>query len=177
MALARGGPDSMSNVRGRVTLDMRVNFLKGVGERRADLLRRLGVVTAGDLLRHIPHRYEDASTISPVATLAPGMEATVIGMVISKGVLPTRRGLRIFQVVLRDSSGMIEVSWPGQPYLDRVIAKEDTLLVSGTVKFFQGRQLQAREFVNLGPDVEDSSQGRVLSVYPTTEGLPVDQTP
>jgi ATP-dependent DNA helicase RecG len=101
------------------------------------------------------------------------MDATVIGTVISKGVLPTRRGLRIFQVVLRDDSGMIEVAWPGQPYLDRVIEKNDVLLVTGTVRFYHGRQLQSREFVNLGADAEGTAQGRVLAVYPATEGLSV----
>jgi len=159
--------------RPRISLDTPVTYLKGVGERRSTLLRRLGIVTAGDLLRHIPHRYEDASTVAPIATLATGMDATVIGTVVSKGVLPTRRGLKIFQVVLADSSGMIEVSWPGQSYLDRVIEKQDVLLVTGTVRFYHGRQLQAREFVNLGADAEDTSQGRVLAVYPTTEGLSV----
>jgi ATP-dependent DNA helicase RecG len=157
----------------RVTLDTPVTYLKGVGERRSALLRRLGIVTAGDLLHHIPHRYEDASTISPIAGLATGMDATVMGTVISKGVLPTRRGLRIFQVVLRDDSGMIEVAWPGQPFLDRVIDKNDVLLVTGTVRFYHGRQLQSREFVNLGAGAEGTAQGRVLAVYPATEGLSV----
>lgn len=159
--------------RGSVRLDMPVTYLKGVGERRAALLRRLGIVTAGDLLTHVPHRYEDASTVSPIAALSVGMDATIVGTVISKGVLPTRRGLRIFQVVLRDDSGMIEVSWPGQPFLDRVIEKQDVLLVTGTIRFFHGRQLQAREYVNLGADAVGLEQGRVLAVYPTTEGLPV----
>jgi ATP-dependent DNA helicase RecG len=138
---------------------------------RADALRRLGIITAGDLLFHIPHRYEDASTVAPISTLETGMNATVIGRVLSKGVLPTRRGLRIFQAVLRDASGMIEVAWPGQPYLDRTIQKGDTLLVTGTVRFYHGRQLQPREFINLGEDEEGTDKGRVLSVYPATEGL------
>ena len=152
-------------------LETAVNFLKGVGPARAEALRRLGVITAGDLLFHIPHRYEDASTVSPISSLETGMQATVIGRVISKGVIPTRRGLRIFQAVLRDDSGMIEVGWPGQPFLDRTIQKGDTLLVSGSVKFFHGRQLQPREFINLGDDDEGTAHGRVLSVYPATEGL------
>ena len=142
---------------------------------RAEALRRLGIMTAGDLLYHIPHRYEDASTVSPIATLQPGMQATVIGRVISKGVLPTRKGLRIFQAVLKDDSGMIEAAWPGQPFLDRVISKGDVLLVTGTVRFFHGRQLQCREFVNLGEDDSGTTQGRVLSVYPATEGLSFKQ--
>jgi len=154
----------------RLRLDMPVTYLKGVGPARAEALAKLGVLTAGDLLFHIPHRYEDASTVAPISSLETGMHGTVIGRVISKGVIPTRRGLRIFQAVLRDDSGMIEVAWPGQPYLDRAIQKGDTLLVSGNVRFFHGRQLQPREFINLGDD-EGTTQGRVLSVYPATEGL------
>jgi ATP-dependent DNA helicase RecG len=155
----------------KLYLDMPVTYLKGVGPRRAESLRRLGIVTARDLLYHIPHRYEDASTIRPISSLEPGMDATVIGRVVSKGIIPTRRGLRIFQAVVRDDSGVIEASWPGQPFLDRSIAKDDLLLLSGAVRFFHGRQLQPREFVNLGSDAESFAEGRVLSVYPATEGL------
>jgi ATP-dependent DNA helicase RecG len=99
------------------------------------------------------------------------MSATVIGRVMSKGVLPTRRGLRIFQAVLRDDSGMIEAAWPGQPFLDRSIQTGDLLLATGPVRYYHGRQLAPREFVNLGDDEADTTQGRVLSVYPATEGL------
>jgi len=155
----------------RLFLDTPITYLKGVGPARAEALHRLGVHTAGELLFHIPHRYEDASTVAPIASLETGMQGTVIGRVISKGILPTRRGLRIFQVVLKDASGMIEAAWPGQPYLDRSIQKGDTLLVTGSVRFFHGRQLQPREFINLGEDEGGTDQGRVLSVYPATEGL------
>lgn len=156
---------------GRVRLDTPINFLKGIGPARAEILRKLGIITAGDLLWHVPRRYEDASTVRRIASLEPGMDATIIGRVISKGVIPTRKGLRIFQAVVRDESGIIEASWPGQPFLDRVIHKDDTLLLSGSVRFFHGRQLNPREYVNLGPDENPTSGGRVLSVYPATEGI------
>jgi ATP-dependent DNA helicase RecG len=156
---------------GKLYLDMPVNYLKGVGPARAELLRRLGIVTARDLLYLIPHRYEDASTISPIASLEPGMDGTIIGKVISKGIIPTRKGLRIFQAVLQDDSGMIEASWPGQPFLDRSIEKGDIMLLTGSVRFFHGRQLQPREYVQLGKDDSDIKGGKVLAVYPATEGL------
>jgi ATP-dependent DNA helicase RecG len=158
-----------------VSLDMPVQFLKGVGERRAEAFARLGVRSAGDLLYHVPRRYEDASTITPIASVSVGNDVTVIGRVISKGVLPTRKGLRIFQAVIRDQSGMIEASWPGQAYLDRSIAKGDVLLLTGPCRFFHGRQLQPREYVNLGSEDSGSAAGRVLAVYPATEGLTVRQ--
>ncbi|HEY0779576.1 MAG TPA: ATP-dependent DNA helicase RecG [Gemmatirosa sp.] len=159
----------------RLTLDTPVTYIKGVGPARADALARLGVHTARDLLLHVPHRYEDASTVTRIAALEPGMEGTVIGRVVSKGVVPTRKGLRIFQAVVQDASGMLEASWPGQPFLDRVIQKNDMLLLSGSVRFFHGRQLQPREFVNLGPEDAGTVGGRVLSVYPATEGLSFKQ--
>jgi ATP-dependent DNA helicase RecG len=167
--MSGGGPQGSAS--GKVYLDMPVTYLKGVGPRRAESLRRLGIITARDLLYHIPHRYEDASTVSPISSLEPGMDATIVGRVVSKGIIPTRKGLRIFQAVIRDDSGHIEASWPGQPFLDRVISKDDTLLLSGSVRFFHGRQLQPREYVNLGTDPTALDEGRVLSVYPATEGL------
>jgi ATP-dependent DNA helicase RecG len=158
-----------------IELSTPVTYLKGVGPRRAEALRRLDIVTAGDLLYHLPHRYEDASTVSPISSLEPGMDATVLGRVISKGVIPTRKGLRVFQAVVRDASGIIEASWPGQPFLDRTISRDDVLLLSGPVRFFHGRQLQPREYVNMGRADEEGLDGgmggRVLSVYPATEGL------
>lgn len=163
MSAPRGGA--------RQTLETAVEFLSGVGPRRAEALRRLNIFTARDLLFHIPHRYEDASTVSPIARLRIGDDATVIGTVISKGILPTRKGLRVFQAVVEDSSGLIEVGWPGQPWLDRQIQKGDQLLLSGPVRFYHGRQLSPREFVNLGPEGESTGGGRVLAVYPATEGL------
>jgi ATP-dependent DNA helicase RecG len=154
-------------------LDRPIQFLKGVGPKRADLLKKMGLLNARDLLFHVPHRYEDASTITKISALDPGMEATIIGRVVSKGVLPTRRGLRIFQAVVRDASGLIECSWPGQPFLDRILKKGDLLLLSGTVRFYHGRQFQPREYTVIAAEGEESSEetGAIFPVYPATEGL------
>jgi len=155
------------------SLERPVQFLKGVGPGRAPLLQKLGLLTARDVLYHAPHRYEDASTITRIAALATGMDATIVGRVVSAGVLPTRRGLRIFQAVVRDETGMVECAWPGQPYLERVIHKGDLLLLSGPVKFFHGRQLQPREFTVIAGEGETAAEegGVLFPVYPATEGL------
>jgi ATP-dependent DNA helicase RecG len=143
-----------------------------VGPQRADALARVGVRTTRDLLYHTPRRYEDASTVARISSLEVGMDATVIGEVTSKGVLPTRVGLRVFNLLLRDASGQIECSWPGQPFLDQTFRKGDTLLVTGPVKFFHGRQIQPREYEILGRAGEEAAaEGKVLPIYPATEGF------
>ncbi len=153
-------------------LDGPAQFLKGVGPRRAEALGRLGVHTVRDLLFHVPRRYEDASTVSRIADLQIGTDATVIGEITSKGVIRTRSGLRIFQAILADGSGRIECSWPGQPFLDRSLHKGDIVLVAGPVRVFQSRQIQPREFVVLGRAGEErDASGKVLPIYPATEGL------
>ncbi|MEA3246596.1 MAG: ATP-dependent DNA helicase RecG, partial [Gemmatimonadota bacterium] len=159
----------------RRSLDMQAMYLQGVGPARADALRRLGIFTVRDLLMHVPHRYEDASTISPVQRLRVGDDATIFGRVVSKGIIPTRKGLRVFQAVVKDASGMIECAWPGQPFLDRSIKVGDALLLAGSVRFFHGRQFAPRETVNLGADENATAAGRVLAVYPATEGMSFKQ--
>jgi ATP-dependent DNA helicase RecG len=164
---------STSSVSAYSDLERPVQFLKGVGPKRATLLQRMGLLTARDLLYHVPHRYEDASTVAPIASLEPGMDATIVGRVVSKGVLPTRKGLRIFQAVVRDTTGLIECAWPGQPFLDRAVARGDLLVVRGTVRFYHGRQFQPRDFTVLAREGEEAPEegGRIFPVYPATEGL------
>jgi len=154
--------------------DTRIQFLKGIGERRAETLARLGIQTARDLLWHLPHRYIDASTVTPLAKARVGDDVACLGQVVSKGVLPTRRGLRIFHAVLKDASGVLECTWPGQAFLDRSINVGQTLLVAGPVRFYHGRQMVPREFLVLAEasgDDDGLGQGKILPVYPATEGL------
>jgi ATP-dependent DNA helicase RecG len=171
MASARAPGSRESGV---IRLDMPVKFLKGIGERRAEQLERLGIHTARDLLWHLPHRYVDASSVTPLVRAEIGQEVACVGRVVAKGVLPTRRGLRIFHAVLRDDSGVLECVWPGQAFLDRTIAVGQTLLVSGPVRFYHGRQLAPREYVILAEaegEADPLAAGKVLPVYPATEGL------
>ena len=167
-------------------LDRPVQFLKGVGPRRADAFVKLGITSARDFLYHVPRRYDDASTVEPIGRLEVGMEGSAIGRVRSKGVIPTRRGLRIFQAVLEDDSGMITLAWPGQPWLDRKLREGDTLLVTGKVRFYHGRQMQPREYTVLerasarpgtgarggAEKPVDRNAGTVFVTYPATEELP-----
>jgi ATP-dependent DNA helicase RecG len=157
-----------------LTLSSPVKFLKGVGPKRAEALQRLAIRTVGDLLYHVPHRYLDATTVTPLARAGVGQEVTCVGRVVSTGVLPTRRGLRVFRAVLKDDSGLLECAWPGRPFLERQIKKGQLLLVTGPVRYYHGKQLVPQEFIVLAEpdDAGDAGDpGVVLPVYPATEGL------
>src|SRR5258705_288374 len=158
----------------KLQLNSPVKFLKGVGPKRAEALQRLGIRTAGDLLYHTPHRYLDATTVTPLARAAIHQEVTCVGRVVSTGLLPTRPGLRVFRAVLKDSSGLLECAWPGRPFLERQIKKGQLLLVTGPVRYYHGKQIVPHEFIVLAePDEGEGTgdPGLVLPVYPATEGL------
>ena len=148
-----------------------MQFLKGIGEKRAEAFARLGVTSVQDLLFHIPHRYIDASALTPMAKARVGDDVACVGTVVSKGVLPTRKGLRIFHAVLRDESGVLECAWPGQAFLDRVVMPGQVVLVAGPIRFYHGRQMAPRELVILGDANDPTNSGRIIPVYPATEGL------
>jgi len=157
-------------------LDKPVQFLKGVGPRRAEALARMRILCARDLLYHVPRRYDDASTITPLELAQVGMNVTAVGEVRSKGVVPTRSGLRIFQAVIQDDTGIITCAWPGQPWVERGMRVGDRILVTGPVKFFHGRQIQPREHTLLarasdGTPSPDSA-GRIFAIYPASDELP-----
>ena len=154
-------------------LDKPVQFLKGVGPRRAESLARMGILTARDLLYHVPRRYDDASTITPLSRLEVGMDVTAVGVVRNKGVVPTRSGLRIFQAVIRDDTGIITCSWPGQPWLDRTLRVGDRILVTGPVKFFHGRQIQPREHTLLARAPAERRTHTAISDNPAATSTPL----
>ena len=76
-----------------------LQYLKGVGPRRAADLQRVGLATVEDLLYRFPTRYEDRGAFRTIASLRPGMVSSVLGEVISCGIKPTRRPrFKIFEM-------------------------------------------------------------------------------
>jgi len=61
-----------------IPLDTPLQFLKGVGPRRAADLQRVGLATVEDLLYRFPIRYEDRATFQTIASLKPGAAASVV---------------------------------------------------------------------------------------------------
>jgi ATP-dependent DNA helicase RecG len=147
-----------------------LQYVKGVGPRRAADLARAGLQTVEDLLFRLPRRYEDRSRFQPIASLKPGAPAAVLGEVLHCGVATTRRpGFSLFTALVQDASGQVKVVWPNQPYLKDVIQPHQRLVLFGRAEYWgsRGLQLTAPEFEILADDGEGEPlhTGRIVPIY------------
>jgi ATP-dependent DNA helicase RecG len=112
-----------------------LQFLKGVGPRKAADLKRAGLVTVEDLLYRLPFRYEDRSRMQPIASLRPGQKAAVLGEIKSANLaLTRRRGFKIFHIVLGDATGAVRCTWMNQAFLADILKPHLQVVVFGDVK-------------------------------------------
>ncbi len=146
-----------------------LQFLKGVGPRRAADLERAGLTTVEDLLYRFPIRYEDRSRLQPIATLRPGQVASIAGRVLACGLRSTRRpGFKIFEAAIDDGSGSLRAAWLNQPFLRDVFARGQHVVLFGAVEMRGSASLQ---LTNPQYEILDDEEGetihtgRVVPVY------------
>jgi ATP-dependent DNA helicase RecG len=165
-------------------LQLPLQFLKGVGPRKAADLKKAGLHTVEDLLFRFPRRYEDRSRLQTIISLRPGMTAAISGEVLNAGLAQTRRpGFRLFQAIVQDPSGQIQVVWPNQAFLKDVIRPHQRLVLFGKVEFWGSRGLQitdpefeiirdeadgGREPGAGSREVDTLHTGRIVPVYERT---------
>jgi ATP-dependent DNA helicase RecG len=112
-----------------------LQYLKGVGPRRAADFEHAGLHTVEDLLYRFPIRYEDRSHLQSIASLRPGRTASIAARILSCGLRSTRRpGFKIFEALVADESGPLRAVWLNQPFLRDVFAAGQHVVLYGAVE-------------------------------------------
>ena len=173
-----------------ITLDTEIAKLPGITRPQLKALERLGLITARDLLFYYPREHLDYARQVPISKLVAGETVTIVGTVKRCNCFTSPRNpkLSIFQLTLRDRTGQIDVNrffagarfasrgW--QEKQKRQYPKGATVAASGLVKKNKyGTTLETPELeVLAGPDTQAESLkiGRLLPVYPLTEGVSAD---
>lgn len=153
--------------------DSPVQYLRGVGPSRAALLSRLGISTVHDLLLHLPRRHEDRRNPTPLGRLTEGAYQVAVARVERVQTVRTRRGTTLVRAGLVDTTGAAHAIWFNQPYLGQRLSRSQQVSLYGRVERMGGRlQFVSPEVEVLEPDAESWQIGRLVPVYPSTEGLP-----
>jgi ATP-dependent DNA helicase RecG len=144
--------------------------LRGAGPRLAEAAAELGIGSLGDLLWHVPHSYRDRTTLSEIAELRTGQEATVLAEVRSARVRPTRRRrLTIVEATVADDSGPTKAVWFNQPWLADQLTPGTRVLINGKLDR-TGLRVSAHEVV--GADAGGGGRGSPAGLH-TTGIVPV----
>ncbi len=138
----------------------------------AKRLEKLDIVTFKDFLYHIPSRYEDYSLISNISNIQPGEIVTIKGTIIDIKNTYTRKFTTIQKAKVEDKTGIIEITWFNQPFLTRVIHKDDQIALSGkTEQFLNKIVLQSPDYEIITENAEQIHTGRLVPIYPETKGV------
>jgi ATP-dependent DNA helicase RecG len=160
-------PEALPSLRA----DSPVSKLPGVGKAGEARFARLGVATAGDAVYLFPRRFNDFSELRTIAALQPGNQVqTVVAEVFSIREMRYGRRVKGAEAVLQDRSGALRAVWFNKPYIARQLAEGQQVVVAGKVRLYRGRlQMENPEVEPVDADV--TAAGRLVPVYPATQGL------
>jgi ATP-dependent DNA helicase RecG len=159
-----------------------LQVIKGVGPKLTDLLAKRGVRNVEDALYLLPHRYEDRRQVQAIVRLRPGMTEVFSGKVLSADMTATKAGRRFFEAIVADDSGSVTLKWfnSNPTFMKRVWRVDRVGVFTGEVAQF-GYQREVHhpdvEWIEAGRSVADVlaadpvNFGRIVPVYPLTEGL------
>jgi ATP-dependent DNA helicase RecG len=148
-----------------------VKRVHGIGDKRSDVLKVVGIHTVADLLGFLPYRYLDRSTETPLSMLPTDREVTGVGEVVGSRFVPGRRPR--FVATVKDESGKLDCVWfAGYKYVKDAFQIGDWVSLGGKVTAFRGQRQMVHPEVEVlsGPDEEDDRihTGGIVPLYRTT---------
>jgi ATP-dependent DNA helicase RecG len=152
-------------------LEAPLTTIAGIGPKSAKTLRKLNLETLGDLLWHLPRRYDDYSQLKTINRLWYGEEVTVIGTVDDIQVRTVRSGrMKLVETVISDGSGTLRATWFNQPWIADRLRPGRPIVLSGKVDQYLGRlTMNNPEWEAL--DRKQLHTNRIVPVYPLTAGV------
>ncbi len=166
-------PSSRSRVQRTVvnqSIDSPVTVIRGISSSLATKFSRLGVKTVRDLLYFFPHRHLDYSQRKSISQLTEGEEETIVANVWQAQEIRLG-GRRSTEAVVGDETGNIRIVWFNNPYLAKKLTTNTQIVVSGRVSLFNGRYVFESPEWELVEDRELIHTGRLVPLYPLTQGL------
>lgn len=158
-----------------ITLATSLAALPRVGPKLTKRLAKLGLRTVLDLLSYYPFRYEDYSTIIPIAKIKIGEQNTIRGRInLIANKRSWRRRMYLTECLISDETASIKAVWFNQPFITKLLRQGDEVFLSGKAE--QGTYgLQFVSPTYEKTKKEQTHTARIIPVYSTTENLTAKQ--
>ena len=158
----------------RTILNQPIEYLKGVGPQRGDMLKKeLAIFTYADLLGHFPYRHVDKTRITSIIDLNPTIEyAQVKGKLWYHETLGVKNAKRLV-AYLKDETGVIELTWfKGLNWVEKLLKQDEDYIAFGRVTFFMNKPQIVHPELELVKNLNTAkSKNNLEPVYSTTEKL------
>lgn len=152
-------------------LDKPIQYIKGVGEKRAEAFSKKGISTVKDLLYFFPRSYEDRSKLKPISDCTEGETVCIAASVYrTPANRYVRRNMLITSMLVYDDSGMMNIVWYNNKYVKNNFTENEKYVFFGKVtKNKQGRiQMTAPVYERYG---NERFMGKIIPIYPLTANL------
>lgn len=151
-------------------LSKSIQYVKGVGPKRAILLKKIGIETVKDALEYYPKEYENREKIIPIDMLKIGEKQTFKAYIAGKAREYKVKRLTITKIPVKDGSGAVELVWYNQPYIKSNFKLGEEYIINGKVSYKYG-QIYVENPVMDRSDSLNINAGRIVPIYKLTEGL------
>ncbi len=155
--------------------DRSIQFVKGIGPRRAELLSKLGISTLRDAIEYFPRAYKDRGEITPIREVVPDSEVTVRGKIVSVRLKKFFYRRSMVTVILEEEGSQVTCVWFNQPYMRERFKRGMHVIAAGKVRLGKNDEyaIANPETEIVDEDAEETllNGSRILPVYPLTERL------
>jgi len=154
------------------SLDTPIQFIKGVGPKRAKVLESLNIFTIKDLLYYFPRKYLDRTSLSTIGSINEGDEVNLVGRVKSVNLRRMKKG-NFVTANVADHTGSIRLMWfNAADYIHQSLKVGDLLTMHGKVAAYKGSpQIVHPEYDKLNANEISLTTGFIIPVYPLTDDL------
>lgn len=153
-----------------ISLENSVQYIKGVGPKRASKFKKLNISTIGDLFYFIPRDYEDSTKFTSIREAVFGEKSSYkVEVIGGPVVLRPRAKMSILKVAVRDDSANAQLVWFNQEYLKNKFRVGQSLVVNGKANR-SGMEIQIMNPVFENPE-KMKKIGSINPIYPLTEGI------
>lgn len=147
-----------------------IQYVKGIGPKKAEKLNKLGIYTIKDLLYYFPRQFEDRSIIKKIAQLEDEEKVTVKALITNIESYTPKKGMTITRIDVKDDTGFAKLTFFNKEYIKNTFRVGDSILAFGKVKK-NGRFVELNscelEYLSASP----KNIGKLVPVYPLSYGV------
>lgn len=147
-----------------------VQYVKGIGPKKADKLNKLGIFTLKDLLYYFPRQFEDRNNLKKIAQLEDDEKVTIKAVISSINTFSPKEGMTLTKIDVKDETGSAKLVFFNKSYIKNTFRPGDSILVFGKVKKkFNNLELTSCELEYLTNSPKNTC--RFMPVYQLTYGV------